>query len=83
MSGPKRPFILMIIMHDQTTWQRKQEKKPRKQSAPKAPPVVARCSKGQKDPNCTCVICRKAVEQEVNFFRLRISQHAAGAALCF
>lgn len=42
----------------------KEEKKPRRQSAPKAPPVVARCSKGQRDQKCTCVICRKAVEQE-------------------
>ena len=44
-------------------------KKERKASKSKLVMVLARCPKGQKDSRCTCVICNKAVEQEV---RLRL-----------
>ena len=40
----------------------KTEKKPSKS---KLVMVLARCPRGQKDSRCTCVICNKAVEQEV------------------
>lgn len=46
---------------------KKKPKAERKPGAGKAAaPVLARCSRGQMDPRCTCVICRKAQEQQVS-----------------